>query len=245
MRMAAKKITAKILPASVLWLSVTVAAHAHPHIFIEASADIAMGDNGQIVGITHIWTFDPLFSSWLIQGIERDENGKLDQQRLDEIGLHDVTELQHYGYYTQVTGEGAALSFRASESLTIEEVDGRLRLVFDIAPQGTGRAYREIAVSIFDPHFYTAFSFADPDGLAVSGVPDQCSVTRQEPAPLPDSILQRLANLPANVYELPPELAAAIGGREGKILISCDVSPVEHPFSFGTRNGDQPRFWPF
>lgn len=230
-RMAAGMIT-KILPAFAFWLAATPVAHSHPHIFIDAHADIEMDQNGQIAAIRHTWTFDPLFSSWLTQGIERDENHRLNQHRLDEIALHDVTELQHFDYYTQVTGDGVNLAFSATDAIAIEEVDKRLRLAFNIVPQRTGTPYQEIAISIFDPHYYTAFAFSNADGFTISGAPDQCSVTRHEAEPLPDSVLDRLADLAANVYELPPELAAAIGGREGKIVISCDEKDRSDSGSF-------------
>lgn len=219
MRTPAKPLLSLLL-ASALSLAAPLCARAHPHIFIDAEADITLGEDGDLAAISHVWTFDPLFSAWLVQGIDRDDAGRLDQSRLDEIARHDVGQLRGHGYYTEVIADGATVRFETSGAATMEEVNGRLQLRFDIVPMNPKQTYRETAISVFDPNYYTALSFSEADGFRVAGG-EGCAVTRQAPVPLPDSIRNRLAQLPANVHELPPELAAAIGGREGRLIISC------------------------
>ncbi len=220
---------AKAVLVLAVWWSMEATALAHPHIFVEATSTIELDQQDRIARIRHEWTFDPLFSSWLSQGIARDGEGRLDSGRLDEIGRGDVENLHAYGYYTSVLNDGASLAFVADGPVTLSEDDGRLRLRFAIVPKQEIPSQGRLSVSVFDPQYYTAISFAASEGVKIAGGSGACDMAHEEGQALPDSVQARLRQLPANVYQLPPELAAAIGGSQAQLIIACGAEKAAKP----------------
>ncbi len=45
-------------------------AQAHPHVWITASSELLYAPDGAITGVRHAWTFDDMFSTYALQGIE-------------------------------------------------------------------------------------------------------------------------------------------------------------------------------
>ena len=51
-------------------------ALAHPHIFIDAKVTVVFDDSGAISALRNEWTFDEAFSSWVIQGLDTNNDGE-------------------------------------------------------------------------------------------------------------------------------------------------------------------------
>src|SRR5689334_10710836 len=51
------------------------AAQAHPHVWITASSELIYAADGSITGVRHAWTFDDMFSTYALQGIETKTKG--------------------------------------------------------------------------------------------------------------------------------------------------------------------------
>src|SRR5690606_5601131 len=78
---ALTRIAASILAALVLVLAAT-AARAHPHVFIDARAEIVFDAEGRVAAIRHVWQFDEGFSIYATQGLDEDGDGKLSDAEL-------------------------------------------------------------------------------------------------------------------------------------------------------------------
>ena len=48
----------------------SMAAQAHPHVWIVAKSQLVYAPDGTITGVRHAWTFDDMFSTYALQGIE-------------------------------------------------------------------------------------------------------------------------------------------------------------------------------
>ncbi len=48
----------------------TAAAQAHPHVWITATSELIYAPDGSVTGVRHAWTFDDMFSTYALQGIE-------------------------------------------------------------------------------------------------------------------------------------------------------------------------------
>src|SRR4051794_32632516 len=46
------------------------AAQAHPHVWITATSELLYGPDGSMTGVRHAWTFDDMFATYALQGIE-------------------------------------------------------------------------------------------------------------------------------------------------------------------------------
>src|SRR5919202_1871498 len=81
-------------------LAVTTAASAHPHVWVDAKADIVFDPEGRIAAIRHSWTFDEAFSAFAVQGLDTDNDGKYSREELRPLAEVNVTSLREYGYFT-------------------------------------------------------------------------------------------------------------------------------------------------
>src|SRR5262245_38344044 len=52
------------------FLIARVAAHAHPHVWVTMKGQVAYAPDGSIAGVRHSWTFDDMFSTFAVQGLE-------------------------------------------------------------------------------------------------------------------------------------------------------------------------------
>ncbi|MGQ7562355.1 DUF1007 family protein, partial [Streptococcus suis] len=60
----------------------TAAAEAHPHVWITAKSEVIYAPDGTITGVRHAWTFDDMFSTYALQGIETKVKGAYSREEL-------------------------------------------------------------------------------------------------------------------------------------------------------------------
>src|SRR5690242_3695062 len=48
----------------------TVPAEAHPHVWITARSEVVYAPDGSMTGVRHAWTFDDMFTTYALQGLE-------------------------------------------------------------------------------------------------------------------------------------------------------------------------------
>ncbi|HEX7922758.1 MAG TPA: DUF1007 family protein, partial [Bradyrhizobium sp.] len=60
----------------------TAAAEAHPHVWIVAKSELIYAPDGTITGVRHAWTFDDMFSTYALQGIETKVKGAYSREEL-------------------------------------------------------------------------------------------------------------------------------------------------------------------
>ena len=51
-------------------------AVAHPHVQVQASANLLFSQTGQVTGIQHHWQFDEAYSAFAVQGLDANGDGK-------------------------------------------------------------------------------------------------------------------------------------------------------------------------
>lgn len=206
-------LTAAMLPLPAL---------AHPHIFVNAKATITFDDAGEVVSIHNSWTFDKAYSAWSVQGLDTDNDGKLSRAELQPLADDNMNGLADYEYYT-FAGEGSDpnLKFAHGSNATLDMVDEQTTLNFDIALTQPYAIKKSLELSIGDPEYYVAMTFAGPADVSLINAPKNCGVEMQAPKDLPPELADALYALPPDVTKLPPELAQAMRGMQGAVLINC------------------------
>jgi ABC-type nickel/cobalt efflux system permease component RcnA/ABC-type uncharacterized transport system substrate-binding protein len=197
-------------------------ALAHPHIFIDAKAVISFDDTGAVKSIHNAWTFDEIFSSWQIQGLDTNGDGNTSTEEMQELGDDNMTGLAEYQYYT-FAGE------RSDENLSLTNgrnprfvyANGRSTLDFDVDFAAPYHIKDTLEIAINDPEYYVAITFADASAVTLVNAPAGCAVSMDPPGTMSDDLAAELSALPADVTELPPDLAAALRGVQGAILVKC------------------------
>ena len=198
-------------------------ALAHPHIFIDATARIVFDDAGHIARIENSWAFDPYFSAWTVQGLDVDGDGEVSEAELQELADQNMVGLAEYGFYTFADADGAPLAFAAGSEPRMRHDGERVTLDFAVVPQAPAPTPYRLELAINDPEYYVAISF-DPGTVTLVDAPGDCAPELIPPTPMSAEVEEQLYALGPEVLELPPELAQAMIGVQGMILVDCPES---------------------
>jgi ABC-type uncharacterized transport system substrate-binding protein len=156
------------------------AAEAHPHVWITAKSELIYSPDGTITGVRHAWTFDDMFSTYALQGIEAKTKGAYSREELAPLAQTNVESLKEFAYFTFAKADGKKQKFSDPIDYFLEYKDTELTLHFTL-PVKTPFKARELALEVFDPAFFIDFKFADKDPIKLVGAPGACKMQFQRP----------------------------------------------------------------
>ena len=159
-------------------------ADAHPHVWIVAKSQLVYAPDGTITGVRHAWTFDDMFSTYALQGIETKTKGVYTRDELKPLAQTNVESLKEYDFFTFAKA-GAAGSqkkekFNDPIDYYLEYKDATLTLYFTLpfkAPVKTAA----LALEVFDPSYFIDFKLDEKDPVVLVGAPANCKLTFQRP----------------------------------------------------------------
>ncbi|MCR6635121.1 DUF1007 family protein [Devosia sp.] len=198
-------------------------AMAHPHIFIDAKVAVVFDDAGRIATLRNSWTFDTAFSVWMVQGLDTNGDGVVSSEEMQELADENMVGLADYGFYT-VAGDGVHFTPVGDQRMRYE--DNKVTLDFSIDAAEPVVPGSRFELGIFDAEYYVAISFADVGHVTLENAPASCGTELVPPRPMDRATEDRLYALGPDVLELPPDLAAAMRGTQGMIVISCGAAPA-------------------
>ncbi|WP_375600005.1 DUF1007 family protein [Devosia sp. Naph2] len=196
---------------------------AHPHIMIDAKATIRFDDQGRVAGLHHSWTFDTAFSVWMVQGLDTDGDSSVSSAEMQELADENMLGLADFGFYTYA---GDEMDFVAVGDQRMVYENNRVTLDYSISavePQPVGERFE---LGIYDPEYYVAITVNDAADVTLENAPGDCAVRLEPPKPMPPEVEERLYSLGPEVLELPPDLAAAMRGTQGQVVVSCGAAAV-------------------
>lgn len=156
------------------------AAQAHPHVWITARSELIYAPDGTITGVRHAWTFDDMFSTYALQGIEAKTKGTYTREELAPLAQTNVESLKEYAYFTFAKAEGKKQRFAEPVDYFLEYKDTELTLHFTL-PAKTPFKTRQLSLEVFDPAFFIDFKYADKDPIKLVGAPAECKLQFQRP----------------------------------------------------------------
>jgi ABC-type uncharacterized transport system substrate-binding protein len=156
-------------------------ASAHPHVWVTASSELIYAADGSITGVRHAWTFDDLFSTYALQGIESKTKGVYTREELAPLAQTNVESLKEFGFFTFAKVEGKKQRFLDPVDYYLEQKDGSLVLHFTM-PFKTPFKARQLALEIYDPSFFVDFGLAKTDPVRLVNAPASCAVAIQRPS---------------------------------------------------------------
>jgi len=157
------------------------AAQAHPHVWITSTSELLYAPDGSISGVRHAWTFDDMFSTYALQGLETKTKGVYSREELGPLAQTNVESLKEYGFFTFAKADGKKAKFQEPVDYYLEYGDGRLTLHFTLMLKAPVKP-RELVLDVFDPEFFIDFKFADKDPVRLVGAPAACQMTFQRPS---------------------------------------------------------------
>ncbi len=226
--LARPRVLLTLLLALLSVLASPSAALAHPHIFIDAKATLVFDDSGRLTAIRNAWTFDEAFSVWQVQGLDVDGDGITTSAEMQELADENLVGLAEYGFYTSA-GEGdATLKFTSGADGVFVYENSRSTLSFSARLPEPYAIQRALELSIADPEYYVAITFRDIGDVTLENAPAGCAARLEPPREMSPDLQARLFELSPDVTELPPDLAAAVRGTQGAIIVDCaSATPAE------------------
>jgi ABC-type uncharacterized transport system substrate-binding protein len=168
-----------LLLAGVLAFGVTE-AQAHPHVWITASSQVIYAPDGSMSGVRHAWTFDDMFSTYALQGIETKVKGVYSREELAPLAQTNVESLKEFAFFTFAKADGKKEKFLEPVDYFLEYKDAALTLHFTL-PLKTPVKPKALALEVFDPAFFIDFKFDDKDPIKLVGAPAACQMKFQRP----------------------------------------------------------------
>ena len=158
-------------------------AAAHPHVFAEATLEVAVAPDHVVRSLGHVWRFDDLFSATVVMEFDKNRDLKLDEQELAEVGRTIHESLADFDYFQMVTADGDEVAMKAPERLVVAYEGEQLVIMFESEPAKPLKLAGKVDFGIYDPTFFTAIDFVSDDMMMVRGLPADCrrAVIRPDP----------------------------------------------------------------
>jgi ABC-type uncharacterized transport system substrate-binding protein len=168
-----------------LWLAAVVVlgvspAQAHPHVWITATSELLYAPDGAVTGVRHAWTFDDMFSTYALQGMETKVKGEYSREELGPLAQTNVESLKEFGFFTFAKADGKKQKFEEPVDYYLEYKNSLLILHFTL-PLKTPVKSGQLALEVFDPEFFIDFTYAEKDPVKLIGAPAPCQMKFQRP----------------------------------------------------------------
>lgn len=157
-------------------------ALAHPHVWVTVRDTLVIAD-GKIAAVRHAWTFDEVYTTMAIEGLDKNGDGTYDRDELKELAQTNIDGLQEFQYFTYASSGADSVALGAPRDYWLEHSNNILTLHFDL-PLATPLAANKPAfrVKVSDPSFFIAFEFAKEGAVGLSeGSPAGCKAELVKP----------------------------------------------------------------
>ncbi len=170
------------LSASLCALAASPAA-AHPHVWIAAEAQIIYAPDGRVTGIRHRWSFDEAYSVFSTQGLDKNNDGKLTPDELEELAKVNVESLAEYNYFSvlKLNGKKQEMLPPVDYGLSFENKTLTLALTTPLKNPATAKV---LGLEVGDPELFVSFAWKDGDApVKLTNAPAGCTLTLTRPQP--------------------------------------------------------------
>jgi ABC-type uncharacterized transport system substrate-binding protein len=156
-------------------------AQAHPHVWITAVSELLYTPDGSISGVRHAWTFDDMFSTYALQGIETKQKGVYSREELGSLAQTNVESLHEFAFFTFAKADGKKQKFNEPVDYFLEYKDNALTLHFTLPLKAPLKA-KALVLEVFDPTIFIDFKLAEKDPVKLVGAPEGCQMKLQRPS---------------------------------------------------------------
>ncbi len=158
-------------------------ANAHPHVWVVARGEIVYGPDGAMQAIRYAWTFDEAFSAFAIQGLDKNNDGKLSREELQPLAEVNVTSLKEFDYFTVGKNGETPIGFGAPlDYWLVADEKKQLTLHFTLPVKTASKG--AASLDVFDPTYFVAFEFAEGEAMKLAGAPKGCTLEAKKPEPM-------------------------------------------------------------
>ncbi|MBV8851291.1 MAG: DUF1007 family protein [Methylobacteriaceae bacterium] len=183
----------ELVAAIFLFLASTLAASAHPHVWVVVKSEVLFGPDGKITGIRHAWTFDEMYSAFATQGLGT--NGKPPTpEELQPLAKVNVESLAEFDFFTYPKHGSEKPEFAAPIDYSLEaDANKVITLHFTLPLKTPVDAKKPFSFQVYDPTYFVSFAFEKGAAAKLVGAPPGCSMSTLDPNPLVAADTQKLS----------------------------------------------------
>lgn len=185
--------------SAVLFFAATIAASAHPHVWVVAKAELVFAPDGGVIAIKHVWTFDEMYSAFAAQGLDKNNDGKLTREELAELAEVNVTSLKEFEYFSVGRAGGADIKFNDPVDYWLESDKDKILTLHFTLPLKTKTPKGSFSLELYDQSFFIDIGFADEKSVTLLNPPAGCTADVRAPSQSQASqrtLSESLANSP-------------------------------------------------
>jgi ABC-type uncharacterized transport system substrate-binding protein len=156
-------------------------AQAHPHVWITARSELIYAPDGSISGVRHAWTFDDMFATYALQGIETKTKGVYSREELAPLAQTNVESLKEFAYFTFAKADGKKEKFLEPVDYYLDYDNTALTLHFTLPLKAPVKP-KQLVLEVYDPSFFIDFSLADKNPVKLVGAPAACQMKFERPS---------------------------------------------------------------
>ncbi|MCA1243639.1 DUF1007 family protein [Stappia stellulata] len=201
---------------------VATAAQAHPHVFVEARAEVVFDGDGRVKAVRHVWRFDEAFTAFAIQGLDANGDGELTREELQPLAQINVESLAEFDFFTFLYQGGAEVAFAEPVEYWLDFYGGRLTLFYTLPLKDAVIAdASKLTLDVFDPSYFVAFEMAKEQPFALVDAPQTCKLDFTPPPELDPQTATTLAQIPATERQLSSDLLEVTETLSNSATIGC------------------------
>jgi len=206
-------------------------AAAHPHVFVEARAEIVFNAAGDISAVRHVWRFDEAFSAYASQGFDTNRDHVFSMEELQPLAQVNVESLKEYHYFTYVDIDGKQQTLADPKEYFLKEEGGQLTLFYTLPlAKPIDASGHTVRIDIYDPEYFVAVTFVPDTPMALTGdVPAGCTLEVKEPEELDPMAATQLALIPRDTRNLPENLRSITQALANSAFVRCPKRPAATP----------------
>jgi ABC-type uncharacterized transport system substrate-binding protein len=142
------------LATLLLTLAVASPAGAHPHVFVDHTVTVLIGNDG-LEGIHFAWTFDEMFSTMIVLTFDADKDKSFSAKEVKTVEQKHFGNLKELNFFVQLRVNDKPVTVTAYKDFEVKLVNGQVLYAFTVpvkAAEGT------LEVAVEDPTYYSAFA---------------------------------------------------------------------------------------
>jgi len=171
----------------------SIAASAHPHVWVAVKSEVVFGADGKVTAIRHAWNFDEMYSTFSIQGLGTDGKPPTAAQ-LQPLAKVNVESLAEFDFFTYARYAGNKPEFAAPIDYSIEpEPNNTITLHFTLPLKHPVDAKKPFSFQVYDPTYFVSFSFEKTAPVKLDDAPPGCSTSTLDPNPLVADDVKKLS----------------------------------------------------
>lgn len=194
-------------------------ASAHPHVWITARAEVVFGPDRKVAGIRHQWTFDEAYTAYVTQGLDKDGDGKLSPEELQDLADENAGGLAEFDYFTTMKVHGRPQAFSDPRDARMIMSGNQVTMTFLLPLKAPAAITGALAIEIDDPTFFVYFSLTDQTSVTLTNAPQGCVTNVAKAKPLDTAMLKVLQDEGA-IQAAPPGANFTVE-YSNKAIIAC------------------------